>query len=75
MWLASSDALIVSGAFGQEHGIWRVPLNGREPQRLKLVADRVTEARLSRDGTKVAYTIRSDRGRELWVLRGAAVTR
>ena len=67
----SVRALIISGAVGEEQGIWRVPLNGAPPQRLKLDVAGVTEARLSPDGRAVAYTTQPTRGRELWVLRGA----
>ena len=71
MWVATQDALILSGAFGPEKGMWRVPLKGDPPQRLKVDADSVVEARLSRDGRAVAYTTQSSRGRELWMLQGA----
>ncbi|HUE84665.1 MAG TPA: WD40 repeat domain-containing protein [Vicinamibacterales bacterium] len=71
MWVATQDALILSGAFGEEKGIWRVPLKGDPPQRLKVDADGVVEARLSPDGRTLAYTTQSPRGRELWMLQGA----
>jgi Tol biopolymer transport system component len=71
MWVATQDALVLSGAFGEEQGIWRVPLKGDPPQRLKVDADGVVEARLSPDGRAVAYTTQSPRGRELWMLQGA----
>jgi hypothetical protein len=71
MWVATQDALMVAGTVGSEQGIWRVPLNGDPPQRLKLNADGVIEARLSGDGRAVAHTVQPARGRELWMLRGA----
>jgi Tol biopolymer transport system component len=69
MWLAGQDALILTGAVGNEQGIWIVPLNGNAPQRLRLDVEGLIEARLSPDGGMVAYTIQPPAGRELWMLR------
>jgi Tol biopolymer transport system component len=71
MWVATQDALILTGTIGQEQGIWRVPLNGNAPQRLKLNVPGLYESRLSSDGQTLAYTTQAPTTRELWMLRNA----
>ena len=71
MWLATQDALILTGVVGNEQGIWIVPLNGNAPQRLRLDVEGLVEARMSPDSGMVAYTLQPPSSRELWRLRNA----
>jgi Tol biopolymer transport system component len=47
--------------------IWRVPVQGGEPQKLDLAADNIRELRLHQDGRHIAYTAGKDR-QEVWAL-------
>jgi Tol biopolymer transport system component len=56
MWFPDGASLLMSGRLGQQNGIWRVPVRAGEPQRLRLDVSDVTEARLSGDAKRIAYT-------------------
>jgi Tol biopolymer transport system component len=68
MWLSSGDAIITSGRIKGNQGIWRIPLDGTQPQSLNIPATDVTEVRVSADGRKIAFTRTSQLPRQILAL-------
>lgn len=69
-WLPGGDAIVVSGRIKNEQGVWRVPVNGRDPTKLVFDAGNVTEVRLSPNGERIAFTRRVNKPDEVWAYRG-----
>jgi Tol biopolymer transport system component len=66
MWFADDRALLISGQIGVEQGLWRVPVDGSAPEKLKIDAAGITEARLSPDGNRIVFTVRSKVPHRVW---------
>ena len=57
MWFSSGDAILSSGRINNKQNIWRIPIDGSEPQGYNLPSSNVSEVRLSPDGRRIAFTI------------------
>jgi Tol biopolymer transport system component len=68
MWFADDRSVLISGQIGTDQGIWRIPIDGSPPQKLLLDAQRVVEARVSPDGQRLAFTVRSPEPHHVWAL-------
>ena len=66
IWCSDRRSILISGTQGGKQGIWRIPADGGEPQRLHLEQSDITEVRLSENGERIAFTRRTPRPRELW---------
>jgi dipeptidyl aminopeptidase/acylaminoacyl peptidase len=69
-WMPGDAELLMEGRFGEEQGIWTVPLDGRPPSRLNLDAKNVSEGRISPDGRRISFTVRGEARAKLWSLSG-----
>jgi hypothetical protein len=47
--------------------LWRIPLQGGEPQKLDLTAEKMREIRVHPDGRHIAFTAGQDK-QEVWVM-------
>jgi Tol biopolymer transport system component len=66
IWGSDGKSILASGALAGKQGIWRIPVDGGDPQRVNLDEPGITEVRLSENGQRIAYTQRIDRPREVW---------
>ena len=69
-WTPDGLSLLFNGKArlrGSRTELWRVPVQGGEPQKLDLAADNLRDLRLHPDGRHIAYTAGKDR-LEVWAL-------
>ena len=67
-WVDGDRALLVTGRVDGRQGIWRIPVDGRRPQRLALAGQRLLEVRPSPDGRRVAFTSATDDPNSVWAV-------
>lgn len=66
MWFPGEHAILWAGILKGEKGVWRIPLDGSELQKLKFDATGVNEVRVSLDARRIVYTKRSSLSNEVW---------